>query len=63
VAFIENASRAEQRVITSTVETMQRDAVMGTLKPPAMLIIGNVASSAAELQWFGRAVIAGGGVA
>jgi uroporphyrin-III C-methyltransferase/precorrin-2 dehydrogenase/sirohydrochlorin ferrochelatase len=58
VAFIENASRSEQRVIVSTVETMHRDAVMQKLKPPAMLIIGHVASSAAELQWFGRSAIA-----
>ena len=63
VAFIENASRAEQRVIVSTVEGMQRDAVMQKLKAPAMLIIGNVATTAAELQWFGRAVAAGGGIA
>ena len=54
VAFIENASRAEQRVLVSTVEGMQRDAVMQKIKAPAMLIIGNVAKTAAELQWFGR---------
>jgi uroporphyrin-III C-methyltransferase/precorrin-2 dehydrogenase/sirohydrochlorin ferrochelatase len=54
VAFIENASRTGQRVFVSTVEAMQRDAVMQHLKAPAMLIIGNVASTAAELQWFGR---------
>ena len=63
VAFIENASRAEQRVIVSIVEGMQRDAVMQKIKAPAMLIIGNVAATAAELQWFGRAVTAGGGIA
>ena len=57
VAFIENASRAEQRVIVSTVEGMQRDAVMQKIKAPAMLIIGNVAKTAAELQWFGRSAI------
>jgi siroheme synthase len=33
---------------------MQRDAVMQKIKAPAMLIIGNVAKTAAELQWFGR---------
>jgi uroporphyrin-III C-methyltransferase/precorrin-2 dehydrogenase/sirohydrochlorin ferrochelatase len=60
VAFIENASRHEQRVIVSAVENMQRDAVTANLKPPAMLIIGNVAASAAELQWFGRATVAAG---
>jgi uroporphyrin-III C-methyltransferase/precorrin-2 dehydrogenase/sirohydrochlorin ferrochelatase len=60
VAFIENASRAEQRVIVTTVEAMHRDAVMQKLKAPAMLIIGGVAASAAELQWFGRAAQTGG---
>src|SRR5688572_7941396 len=60
VAFIENASRAEQRVMVSSVEAMHRDAVMQKLKAPAMLIIGGVASSAAELQWFGRSAIGGG---
>ena len=54
VAFVENATRAEQRVISSTVEAMQRDAVMQQLQAPAMLIIGNVAANAAGLQWFGR---------
>jgi uroporphyrin-III C-methyltransferase/precorrin-2 dehydrogenase/sirohydrochlorin ferrochelatase len=59
VAIIENASRAEQRVLVTTVEGMHRDAVMQKIKAPAMLIIGHVAASAAELQWFGRQVAAG----
>jgi len=63
VVFIENASRAAQRVITSTVEHMHRDAVMQKLAPPSMLIIGSVASTAAELQWFGRTAISGSGAA
>jgi len=57
VVFIENASRAEQRVVVTTVEVMQRDAAAHKLKAPAMLIVGQVASVAAELQWFGRAAI------
>jgi len=60
VAFIENASRAEQRVIVSSVEHLQRDAVTNQLKAPSMLIIGQVAASAAELHWFGRETIAAG---
>jgi uroporphyrin-III C-methyltransferase / precorrin-2 dehydrogenase / sirohydrochlorin ferrochelatase len=59
VAFIENASRAEQRVVVTTVESMHRDAVMQKIKAPSMLIIGGVAASAAELQWFGRPALAG----
>jgi uroporphyrin-III C-methyltransferase/precorrin-2 dehydrogenase/sirohydrochlorin ferrochelatase len=57
VAFIENASRHEQRVIASVVEHMQRDAVTHQLRAPSMLIIGNVAASAAHLQWFGRETV------
>jgi siroheme synthase len=60
VAFIENASRAEQRVLVSTVGTMQRDAVASQIKAPTLMIIGNVARSAAELQWFGREVMVSG---
>jgi uroporphyrin-III C-methyltransferase/precorrin-2 dehydrogenase/sirohydrochlorin ferrochelatase len=63
VAFIENASRAEQRVVVSSVEAMHRDAVMRKVKAPAMLIIGGVAASAAELQWFGRRTLSSGGAA
>jgi len=59
LAFVENATRNEQRVIMSTVEHMHRDAVMQKVKAPTMLIIGNVAANAAELQWFGRQAVAG----
>jgi uroporphyrin-III C-methyltransferase/precorrin-2 dehydrogenase/sirohydrochlorin ferrochelatase len=63
VAFIENASRAEQRVIVTTVDAMQRDAVMNHVKAPTLMIIGNVAKTAAGLQWFGRPALLGGGAA
>jgi uroporphyrin-III C-methyltransferase/precorrin-2 dehydrogenase/sirohydrochlorin ferrochelatase len=61
VAFIENASRAEQRVVVTTVDGMHRDAVLQQIKAPTLMIIGNVASSAAELQWFGRAAMQASG--
>jgi uroporphyrin-III C-methyltransferase/precorrin-2 dehydrogenase/sirohydrochlorin ferrochelatase len=57
VAFIENASRAEQRVLVSSVDAMQRDAATHQIKAPTLMIIGHVARSAAELQWFGRQVV------
>jgi uroporphyrin-III C-methyltransferase/precorrin-2 dehydrogenase/sirohydrochlorin ferrochelatase len=63
VVFIENASRAAQRVVLSTVENMHRDGVMNQVKAPSMLIVGNVAASAAELQWFGQAAMAASGAA
>jgi uroporphyrin-III C-methyltransferase/precorrin-2 dehydrogenase/sirohydrochlorin ferrochelatase len=57
VAFIENASRAEQRVLVSSVNAMQRDAAIHQVKAPTLMIIGNVAKTAAELQWYGRATL------
>jgi uroporphyrin-III C-methyltransferase/precorrin-2 dehydrogenase/sirohydrochlorin ferrochelatase len=60
VVFVENASRAEQRVIVTTVDAMQRDAAANKVKAPSMLIIGNVAAAAAELQWFGAGAAADG---
>jgi siroheme synthase len=38
---------------------MQRDAVANQIKAPTLMIIGNVAKSAAELQWFGHRVLTG----
>jgi uroporphyrin-III C-methyltransferase/precorrin-2 dehydrogenase/sirohydrochlorin ferrochelatase len=58
VAFVENASRIDQRVIATTVDAMQRDAVANQVKAPTLMIIGNVAGYAAELQWFGRQAVA-----
>ncbi|HEX6636532.1 MAG TPA: siroheme synthase CysG [Steroidobacteraceae bacterium] len=58
VAFIENASRAEQRVVVSTVDGMQRDAAANKVRAPTLMIVGHVARTAAELQWFGRAAVA-----
>ncbi|HET7811468.1 MAG TPA: siroheme synthase CysG [Steroidobacteraceae bacterium] len=57
VAFIENATRTEQRVIVSSVEHLQRDAVMQQVRAPTMLIVGSVAAGATEWQWFGRAAV------
>lgn len=57
VVFVENASRAQQRVIVTTVDAMQRDAAASQVKAPSMLIVGNVAAAAAELQWFGESAV------
>jgi uroporphyrin-III C-methyltransferase/precorrin-2 dehydrogenase/sirohydrochlorin ferrochelatase len=60
VAFIENASRNEQRVIVASVGTMHIAAGANQLKAPSIMLIGHVAASAAELQWFGREAIVAG---
>ncbi len=55
VAFIENASRAEQRVLVSTVDAMQRDAAAHQVKAPTLMIIGNVARAPPSCSGSGSA--------
>ncbi|MEA9975887.1 MULTISPECIES: uroporphyrinogen-III C-methyltransferase [unclassified Pseudomonas] len=49
VAMIENASLPHQRECRSTLAEMQTDALAFELKSPAILVIGEVAASAAAL--------------
>ena len=63
VAFIENASRSQQRVIASTVDAMHHAAGANQLKAPSIMLIGRVAGCAAGSQWFGREAIVANAVA
>ena len=47
VCAVENASRDDQRVLTSTLATLLSDARAFALRPPAMLLIGPTAAQAA----------------
>jgi uroporphyrin-III C-methyltransferase / precorrin-2 dehydrogenase / sirohydrochlorin ferrochelatase len=53
-ALVENGTRAEQRVITGTLSTLVESAAAHEVRSPALLIIGEVASLASQLAWFGR---------
>jgi uroporphyrin-III C-methyltransferase/precorrin-2 dehydrogenase/sirohydrochlorin ferrochelatase len=53
VAFIENGSRPEQRVIVGKLEQVEALAADHAVRSPALLIIGEVAALATELHWFG----------
>ena len=55
VAFIENGTRAEQRVIVGTLEHITRLAAQYQLTSPALLVVGEVAGLASALHWFGAA--------
>ena len=57
VAFIENGSRAEQRVIVGTLGEIAAMAQDNALQSPALLVIGEVAALARTLHWFGAAPI------
>lgn len=52
-ALVENGSRPEQRVVTGTLSTLVERAAEHQVRSPALLIIGEVASLATSLAWFG----------
>jgi uroporphyrin-III C-methyltransferase/precorrin-2 dehydrogenase/sirohydrochlorin ferrochelatase len=54
VAFIENGTRADQRVIIGTLEGAAALAAQAGVKSPALLIIGAVAALAPSLNWVWR---------
>lgn len=54
-ALIENGSRPEQRVITGTLGNLHERATMHAVRSPALLVLGEVASLASSLAWFGQA--------
>ncbi|WP_088142278.1 siroheme synthase CysG [Achromobacter xylosoxidans] len=53
-ALIENGSRPEQRVLSGTLEQLPALAAEHAIRSPALLIVGEVAGLAAQLQWFGQ---------
>ncbi|WP_114241244.1 siroheme synthase CysG [Dyella sp. C9] len=53
-ALVENGSRLEQRVITGSLDQLVEHARRYELRPPALLIIGEVAALAETLAWYGR---------
>jgi uroporphyrin-III C-methyltransferase/precorrin-2 dehydrogenase/sirohydrochlorin ferrochelatase len=59
VAVIENGSRAGQRVLVATLETVEALAATHAIVSPALLIVGEVARLARELHWFGDAPLTG----
>lgn len=54
-ALIENGSRPEQRVVTGTLGNLHERATMHAVRSPALLVLGEVASLALSLAWFGQA--------
>lgn len=53
-ALIENGSRPEQRVLSGTLEQLPALAAEHAIRSPALLIVGEVAGLAPQLQWFGE---------
>jgi uroporphyrin-III C-methyltransferase/precorrin-2 dehydrogenase/sirohydrochlorin ferrochelatase len=51
-AMIENGTRAGQRVITGTLETLPEKTAAADIRSPALLIIGSVIELRDRLSWF-----------
>jgi len=54
-ALVENGSRPEQRVIAGTLGELPELAQRHAVQAPALLVVGEVASFATRLHWFGGA--------
>jgi uroporphyrin-III C-methyltransferase / precorrin-2 dehydrogenase / sirohydrochlorin ferrochelatase len=57
-ALVENGTRAEQRVIVTTLAALPEAASRQAISSPALLFVGQVAALATRLGWFGQAPIA-----
>jgi uroporphyrin-III C-methyltransferase/precorrin-2 dehydrogenase/sirohydrochlorin ferrochelatase len=51
-AVIENGTRAGQRVITGTLETLTEKTVEAGVKSPALIMVGSVVTLRDKLSWF-----------
>jgi len=49
---VENGTTARQRVVTGTLESLPARALEAGIRPPALLIVGEVVSLAGKLSWF-----------
>jgi uroporphyrin-III C-methyltransferase/precorrin-2 dehydrogenase/sirohydrochlorin ferrochelatase len=54
-AVIENGTRAGQRVITGTLETLPDKSAAADIKSPALIIVGSVVTLQDKLSWFSAA--------
>lgn len=54
-ALVENGTRANQRVVTGTLTTLPEVVTAAGIRPPALLIVGEVVALADKLAWFNRA--------
>jgi uroporphyrin-III C-methyltransferase/precorrin-2 dehydrogenase/sirohydrochlorin ferrochelatase len=54
-AVIENGTRADQRVITGTLESLADKSSAAKIKSPALIIVGSVVTLQNKLSWFSEA--------
>jgi siroheme synthase len=52
-ALVEKATLVEQRVVVSTLKDIPSLALAEAIRPPALLIVGEVVRLRSRLAWFG----------
>jgi siroheme synthase len=51
---VQQGTTRDQRVFIESLASLPELAASGTLKPPTIIIVGQVVSLHAKLSWFGR---------
>ena len=59
VAWIENGTRPEQRVVTGTLDALAAITREASIRSPALLVVGETAALAGSLGWFGATAAPG----
>jgi uroporphyrin-III C-methyltransferase/precorrin-2 dehydrogenase/sirohydrochlorin ferrochelatase len=54
IAMVQSATTSKQKVVTGTLEDIQKKAKEAKIKPPALIIVGSVVSLQDKLHWFGQ---------
>jgi uroporphyrinogen III methyltransferase/synthase len=54
IALVRWGTTAEQQVVTGTLDTIESDVERAGLKPPALIIVGEVVRLREQLQWFDK---------
>lgn len=58
-AVIRNGTKFSQQVLVSTLENISADVEKNNIKPPAILVIGEVVNLREKLQWFDTKILFG----
>jgi len=52
IALVQKATRPDQKVVTGTLKTMPNDIYNSNIKPPTLIIVGNVVKLHEKLNWY-----------
>ena len=58
-AVIRNGTKFSQQVLISTLENISADVAENNIKPPAILVVGEVVNLREKLQWFDNKILFG----